>query len=146
MILLASVCAHRLVRGRGRRVAGVLLPVLWLLPLLPHAVVEVQTALYGRQLLSALRRDPSFGYDFKGVRLYKVLSLGPRHARLYVVSECGESVDRNNVPIEKHMGNVFPLARAAVGWRFTGDDETAWSDCGSAEGNVFPPYFGTDEF
>jgi hypothetical protein len=63
----------------------------------------------------------------------KVLRLLPHKATVYIVAK-GYGTPTN------YDGLLIWLVRENGKWKYTGDYAAAWSDTGSADGNVFPPY------
>jgi hypothetical protein len=108
------------------------------LPLLPYAWVEVQTLAAGPALFSATRQALIAEYEHGPIMFYKVLAAAGGRARVYVVVPCPGPGNRT--------GLTYDFVRTPRGWRYTREWNAVWSDCGSAEGNVFPPYFGAREF
>jgi hypothetical protein len=117
--------------------------LLALLPILPYGIVACQTALFCQDLLPPTRQAlREIGFSDRILTL-KVLQVGPRAARVYTVTPClpYESND------SERRAEVVCLLRSAEGWRTAGPgtEEDVWSECGSANGNVFPPYSGKGE-
>lgn len=115
----------------------VLLPlavILLILPLIPYAVVEVQTHVYAKSLISAVQEAMhQIGFEDR-IRSLKVLSVSRRTVTIYVVTPCLDSDS-------DYRACTVELVRTQNGWKFReGSDEIVWSDCGSAHGNIFPPY------
>jgi hypothetical protein len=127
----------------ARRVATV---VFWCayaaVPLAPYVLVEGQTALLGPSIRSAILRqfrmdgDPSPSLD-----MLKVTCVAPDHVDAYCIFPCSDPGTGED------MGAVYELAWSRSGWRVVNDSDpaVAWSDCGSADGSVFPPYGGQGE-
>jgi len=130
-------------RRRPVRLAPFALAVT-LLPWTPYAVVALQTAAFG----PALRPYVITSFDTSGgmagnptrpLLRYRVLSISPRLASVYVVQPCGLDGKPGN------CATVIDLKRTASGWDLD-DYSTIWSDCGNATGNIFPPYPEGQEF
>ena len=134
------VFRRRRQRGTSPRTSWLAVLAILLLPLSPYAGVEVLTAALGPELLAAAQRFE--GWDARRVPVvsYKVLWAGIGEAQLYLVVPCDEP------PHDEHAGYLIRLRRSGRGWSAVDSLDIVWSDCGSAEGNVFPPYFGPREF
>jgi hypothetical protein len=117
-----------------RYAAGVVL----LLPLAPYVIVESQTAVLGPRLRAEVQRALR---DIDGgngeIHSLRVLSVRGGDVAAYVVSPCSPHLTRG-----RRAASVIHLRNSEGGWRYTGDWETVWSQCGNADGNVFPPYPG----
>lgn len=124
----------------SRRASWLAALAILLLPLSPYAAVEVLTAALGPELVAAAQRFEGWDARRAPVVSYKVLWAGIGEAQLYMVVPCDEP------PHEEHAGHVIRLRRSGRGWRALDSLDCLWSECGSAEGNVFPPYFGPREF
>ncbi len=123
---------------------------LLMLPWLPYLVVAAQTALFGRALLPSVYRafDDCGGMcgDSKDkILTYWILGITPFHAKVYLVQPCtGGMLGEKE---QGRTGEVLELKRTPRGWRLQDwDGDGSWSDCGSAEGNVFPPDPQAKEF
>lgn len=106
-----------------------------LLPLLPYAAVEAQTHLYLPALRGAVADAVQEINGAPTFRSAKVLGITQRSCRVYVVTPCLAAAALGS----GWRGEVLRLSRSGAGWSYTGV-ETVWSDCGSASGNIFPPY------
>lgn len=141
-VTYGCVCAILFALSRSavlRRIKLVWLAVVLaaaLVPLVPYARVAIQTAQHGKELEAAVRASSSgWGDPKEKYQILRVMSIGSERAEVYVVTSCGSfgsSPDDGN-------GDVVKLKRISKGWAFD-DYDTVWSDCGSAEGNTFPPY------
>jgi hypothetical protein len=126
--------------GISRWKTGLIIMGLLLLPLLPYAVVEGQTLLLRPSVWAATQHALRQGGFSDRLFLLKVLSVGPKRVRVYTVTPC-MPYDTNTT---QWRAVVVRLARTADGWQPAGE-EHIWSECGSASGNVFPPYPGKGE-
>lgn len=114
-----------------------LLALLLILPLLPYLLVEHQTTRYRRILL------PTTVHSLKELGLsdhilfFKILSAHHNRALLYVVIPC-TPIGRSRT--DECCGITIRLHKSSLGWEFRDEWDAVWSDCGSADGNVFPPY------
>lgn len=118
--------------------------VLMLLPFVPYAIVAAQTAKYRAEILPAVRASSVYWGDPKEKYfIFRILSVTPSRVNVYVVTPCegGMGADRKN----DKVGMLITLKRASKGWEFD-EYDAAWSDCGSADGNTFPPYPEAKEF
>lgn len=115
--------------------------VLLLVPLVPYALVEVQTALFGRVLAPAARmaldRCSMCAEPNTPILTQRVMKITPLSANVYVSMPCV-----GLYPQQKgKCGLILYLHKKNGEWAFEdGDWAAVWSDCGSAEGNTFPPY------
>jgi len=122
---------------------------LLVLPWLPYLVVAAQTALFGRALLPSVYLafedcGEMCGNPKDKILTYWILGTTPFHAKVYLVQPC-----MGVMPPGEHgrSGEVLELKRTPKGWRLQGwDEDGSWSDCGSEEGNVFPPDPQAKEF
>ena len=135
---ISFASSSRLARQDSRlskRWLSIVIGFLLLLPLLPYVVVETQTLFLGRSVLPIARKAMrQIGYD-EHVRSLRVLSSRPGWRKVYVVIPC------TGLESSGFSGFVIEVARANGKWGFiTGTDQCIWTDCGSADGNVFPPY------
>jgi hypothetical protein len=112
------------------------------LPIVPYIIVEAQTALFGRQAEAILSSQLAAEGDDPHIRMLKVLLVGYHYRQVYAVSPC--DCPKGNA----YAGWTYDLRYTAHGW--TGgnqnDGEVVWSDCGSADSYVFPPYAGQGDF
>jgi len=114
-----------------------LLLLLLFLPIFPYLLVEYQTTHYHRILLPPTTHSLQELGLSDHILFFKVLSLQRGRARVYVVVPC-TPVGRSRT--DECCGLTMVLKRTLLGWEFQGDWDAVWSDCGSADGNVFPPY------
>ncbi len=108
----------------------------WLCPLLPYAAVEGQTIVLQpllRPAISAALREDGEHDRYKNC---KVLLLTPWAAMVYVVSEVSPGLPEKPY----NTGFTMTLVPTRHGWIKQGEMDCVWSDGGSADGNVFPPY------
>lgn len=110
-----------------------------LLPFLPYLCVECQTMVARRWCETTIQRAvcATEGWQAPILQL-KVLRLSSHHMQVYVVTKCRSLVSTGNG--NQCAGMVYKLKWVHGQWVFTGDWEVIWSECGSAKGNVFPPY------
>lgn len=132
-VILAAL--FRFIPKRLRRKAF-LFALYWLIPVIPYAIVEIQTY-FG---LQNLRPGISVGLQQDGehrrFKDCKVLLLTPWVASVYVVSECSPGLPDKPY----NIGLTMDLAPSSQGWHEKGEPNGIWSDGGSADGNIFPPY------
>lgn len=103
------------------------------LPWLPYLTVGAQTMLFGPGLRPAVRQayvecGGMCGNMSDDVLTYEVLRVTPWSAEVYLVTPCSGG----------RSATMLYFRRTRAGWQYH-DYDTPWSDCGSAEGNVFPP-------
>lgn len=120
----------------SRRWKIVFSAILLMLPLVPYARVAIQTALYKKELLPAFHAG-TIHTGGGEILTFRVLKVSPWRAEVYVVNPC-EGGMGSNAKSDK-VGWVMGLTKTSQGWKFA-DYDAVWSDCGSAEGNTFPPY------
>ncbi|MBI3945048.1 MAG: hypothetical protein HY321_03955 [Armatimonadetes bacterium] len=126
-------------RSLAAAVAGTV--TLALLPLMPYLVVESQSAAWGaglRPIVAQALRDESMEAD---VVTLKVLRRGIMRIRVYVVSPC-----RNGYGEPGYVGGIVHLVKRGGRWQHEGEYGCVWSDCGSADGNIFPPYAAQGDY
>lgn len=115
-------------------------PLLLLLPLVPYALVAIQTeiALPALQpaLQAAIEKDCGIRVQPRTVRVLRVLPVPV----VYAVLPCTGMAEHGEV------GTLYTFRRVKGAWQWDGVPDCAWSDCGSADGNTFPPYPEAKEF
>ncbi len=115
-----------------------------LLPFVPYVIVAIQTAKYRAEILPALRASAiHWGDPKQKYFILRILSITPSRANVYVVTSCQGGMGTD--PKTDKVGMLVTLNRTSKGWEFA-DYDAAWSDCGSADGNTFPPYPEAQEF
>jgi hypothetical protein len=128
-----------------RLTINVALIVYVLLPVLPYGMVELQNMLLGARLERAVRAYRIADGDQPQIIYFEVLRAGYRTAQIYEVSPgpCAVPDGRG------YEGCVENLVCRGRTWRVSptaeGDD-VLWTDCGSADGNVFPPFAAKADF
>jgi hypothetical protein len=140
LLVTASVLVAKfLSRERGAACAKALLAmVLMLLPVIPYAIVEAQTALFMPPMAHQIR----YGIAHSGIminvsqiRQMKLLFITPCSAGVYILE--GDSLNSD------FCASYVGLRHDKDGWTPNpGDWSTVWSDSGSAHGVIFPPYPG----
>lgn len=111
--------------------------VVLLLPVVPYALIEAQTIVYGSRLTqptATLLRSQGIDSNW---RLFKVMSIVPTRASVYVVCPCEEA---RNASGKGFAALLITLDRRPGEWRGTEMGQAVWSDCGNANGSTFPPY------
>ncbi len=107
------------------------------LPWLPYALVESQTFLFLPQISGAVKQAITHqNIDFGKIKLLKILYFDNFNSRIYIVKPCslfGRSPSG-------YEGVIADLKRDTTGWHFLGEKEGVWTDCGTADSNIFPPY------
>lgn len=122
--------------------AAILAVFFLLLPLWPYAQVAWQTQQYGDELLPVFMKEARHtisGEITTPPLIFRVLEYSPRRAVVYAVESCGETNSG------QRWGWTMKLRTKGRGWEFS-EYDAVWSDCGSAEGNTFPPYPEPREF
>ncbi len=117
------------------------LALIWfVVPFSPYIVVETQTALIGKSLLPAVRDELRDNDNSSYVDTYKVLFASPFYCSMYVITPCSKSI-KNGIGMCSYNGLVIGIYPHRGGWKADpSDEDAAWSDCGNADDNVFPPY------
>lgn len=123
-------------------------------PLVPYIRVEVQTKMYGRALFPAIRGAVSEALDPQTKILqFKILSITPTSVQVYVqtmrdalspTSLLSGTANAKDEPCG--TGITVELIKKKNHWQFNGNYDAVWSDCGSADGNIFPPYPAKGDF
>lgn len=112
------------------------------LPGLPYLVVETQTSLFKGELTAPAKQTLKAYQDSQTIVTFKVLDMSPHYADVYVVVPCKLSEELNQP--RKYVAYVLPLEKKSGRWMSLTDkavmQDAVWSDCGSADGNIFPPY------
>ena len=115
---------------------------LLLLPLLPYAIVAAQTALF----LTTMRRPVlqvllDAGITDVNISAMRVLTITPQQSVVEVIEPCtgGVNIDYQGKPLTGETAETVTLVRRGLVWRVKSYD-TIWSNCGSADGDTFPPY------
>lgn len=110
-------------------------------PLLPYAVVAAQTAIYKKPMLNEVRKAmASMGEKGNDIVTFRVLRLTPLRAEVYIVQPCGEFGEAK----DSRSATIFYFKSTAKGWVFD-EYDSPWSECGSAQGNTFPPYLDANK-
>lgn len=116
--------------------------LLLLVPLLPYGRVAAQTAIYKKPMLNEVRKAlASMEEQSDDIVTFRILNINSSRAEVYIVQPCGAPKDRSYL----RSSTMFYFKHTTKGWDFD-TYSSPWSDCGSAEGNTFPPYLDADEF
>ncbi|HEY3265961.1 MAG TPA: hypothetical protein VGM37_03475 [Armatimonadota bacterium] len=127
-------------RGPRRRPPYRLAVALFLIPLIPYAAVALQTAAFLPTLRPALNRAMTEDYGLVvSPRIVRVLRVAPAPV-VYAVLPC------TGMGARGESGVLYTFHRVRGQWQWDGVPECAWSECGSAQGNTFPPYPEANEF
>lgn len=111
---------------------------LFFIPLLPYVKVALQTSQYKDQLLPVLHSSAAdWGNPPEKFHIVRVMNINASRAEIYVVTSC-EGGMGSNAKTDR-VGLMIGLSKTTGRWKFK-DYDAVWSDCGSAEGNTFPPY------
>ena len=128
--LMFAVSRMQSARKMSRSNRLLVFAVLANLPLVPYLKVAVQTQLYASQLLPAVKASEEiWGWPNKPYSVVRVINILPSNAEVYVLTQCNDG----------YAGMIVKLKNADSIWAFDTYD-AVFSDCGSAEGNTFPPY------
>jgi hypothetical protein len=136
-------------KSRAKRLSVIL--GLLSLPLLPYGIIEFQTWLFAPSLIPVIQkalnqggRGYSLGIIGDGIVYYKVLSINPRHALIYVVTyQSGTQGLHGLTPDQKsgYSGFAVDLYKKGEKWVYDGNECICWSDItGAHGGSSFPPY------
>jgi hypothetical protein len=132
--------AVRLAWERKSGYRSVLLCVLWQLPLLPYVAIAMQTVCFGPTLRTYVRQAMRETGMLEGEPVtYRVMRVSPDRVVVYLTLRCGSSSGNDQA------ADLLTLRRTGSGWKLA-EWATVWSDCGSAEGNTFPPFPEAREF
>lgn len=133
LVLLLITKVSRRIRVR-RSWSNIIVGFLLILPLLPYVAVETQTLLWRESVMTATTEAmKKIGFESQ-IRTIKVLRAKPGWLRVYVVTPCLK-------PDPGFRASTIELRKNGKTWGFIeGTDNCIWSDSGSADGNVFPPY------
>jgi len=150
LVLLACYLMFRLLRRRLRYAESykarlVAYLVIGLVPFIPYLAVVFETNVFGASLRpyvlsSMLACGGMCGNAGSPIERYRVLKITPWTASVYIVQPC---VDMRGM--KGNSATVINMRKGVHGWTFV-DYSVPWSDCGTAKGNVFPPYPEGKEF
>lgn len=118
-------------------VSGLFIVLLLLLPTMPYVMVEFKTRFYKAELLPAIHNALREIGSSEEIFSLKVLLINRKQAVVYVVTPCAEQKEADAT---QYVAETIELLRTHNRWRFLGEYSCIWSDCGNADGNVFPPY------
>ena len=149
LLLLVWFLARRQDKHRRNAVAWLMGLVLFLSPWFPYWVTFAQTALFGRGLLLSVHQAFHIcggycGDEPKPILAYEVLRITPSHAEVLAIQPCSGGMlgaDAQGKAYEGTLGWVFYFKNSAHGWKYQDRADIAWSSCGSAYTDVFPPHF-----
>lgn len=106
-----------------------------LVPLIPYFVVGVETLMLGWTLKPAIESELHRAGDTDKVRTVRVLWPVWGGAHIYFIQDCG-----GVGTIKGRTGATIDIVRKDGTWKMAGEPDFVWTDCGNAEGNIFPPY------
>lgn len=138
LVLVAVLSRSPSSAGHRRFRSGLLVAVLFLLPLLPYAFVEVQTHAFASSMIPAARQGlkEDGWFSEPDVVRFKVLLVTRRSATVYVVSRLHPGSPKSGL-----YADMLQLVRTRKGWMYKPSSESiVWSDAGSARAVVFPLY------
>jgi hypothetical protein len=120
-----------------RTVSGLFTVLLLFLPILPYVIVEFKTFFYKDEILPAVRNALREIGSSEEIFSLKVLLVSRKQAVVYVVTPCTQ---QREADATQYVAETIELLRTHNSWEFAGEYSCIWSDCGNADGNVFPPY------
>lgn len=142
LVTTSALIAKLLSRDRRSGWTKALLVMVLVLPVIPYAIVEAQTALFMPAMAPRITEGISHSeimINARQIRQMKLLFITPWSAGVYILE--GDSLNSD------FCASYVGLRHGRRGW--TPDPEnwsTIWSDSGSAHGIIFPPYPGKGEY
>ncbi len=137
IILSVLICASLKKQKKARRV---ITSCFLLLPLLPYAVIAIQTGLFQAAMRLPVRQATlETGMISENAQITRIFSITSRRCVVEVIEPCSGGMCCGSASHMGQVADVLTLTRSASGWRLQ-DWDTVWSACGSADGNTFPPY------
>jgi len=140
--VLAIACTYALVcrallvptNTRRRRTKLLALASFVVVPILPVAWVQVNTALFGEQFRRVPLEEPNSGVEY-----LRVFWVTPARAKVFFVLR--HRLEKGHWMESYRRGEFRYFERGANGrWGATGEFDTVWSEFGTADGNTFPPF------
>lgn len=142
LVLVASctlvIWCNRKREGKNRWRRMVWTAVVLAIPLSPYCLVEVQTRLIAPSMTVPVQCEAT-KIGINRIVMMKVVRIWPGWARVYIIGT-------GSIQSRCYSGELLDFTRSQQTWRFNGHWSTVWSDCGSADGNVFPPYAAEGDF
>ena len=139
-VLVSGICLAQMTRASWRRRQSAFILGIYCVPLLPYAWVEAHTWVCRGFLKRATEQSLAEDGYSTPIASMKVLAITPWRAHVYAVTPCYEK------PTGEYCAVVLTLIRRHGHWTSGGFPDAVWSDCGSADGTIFPPYAGKGEF
>ena len=121
--------------GRDLPTKPLIVCLLPLSPLIPYMIVGTETFFLAWTLKPGLEKGLRQSGETDKVRAVRVLWPVWGGAHVYFVQDCkgmGTQVGRS--------GWTVDLVRKGGKWTIASEPDIVWSDCGSADSNIFPPY------
>lgn len=129
-------------RANGLLIGSALKITLLFLPFVPYGVIAAQTAIHQKTMRTEVRNALiSMGEIGDDVVVLRVLKINSSRAAVYITQPC----DMPQENMKGHRASILYFKHTTIGWHFDTYD-VPWSDCGSADGNTFPPYLEAKEF
>jgi hypothetical protein len=101
------------------------------LPFVPYFRVSFLTWRYSAELIPPTKQALQYLWSESDLLKVRVLDISATDSKVYILSPCRDGA----------TGDVITLDKTASGWQIRNNSwYTVFSDCGSAEGNTFPPY------
>lgn len=137
-LIVAKMLLCRVRDKRNRVLTSALFFILLLLiEFAPYFWLESRTLVWSARLKPAtIVALNTIGHSTEIYSL-KVLTVNQSSARVFVITLCE---DANNREDTQYMALIIRLKLENNEWVYHKEDNAVWSDCGSADGNVFPPY------
>ena len=149
LLVGCSLCFMLIAYKKSKAKKYIYLSLLFVgIPFVPYVIVEVQTKFYKEEFASPSAAALLAYGDSANIVTMKVLVISPSYADIYVVVPC-ETLPEHH-PAKGYVAYILPLAKNRGHWASETDktviQDAVWSDCGSADGNIFPPYAGKDDY
>ena len=150
-LISKKLCTSHSLSKRRKQFLGLFFILILACPLIPYGLIETQTFLFGTKLINSTKMGlRAEGMDGQILTL-KVLSINVNIAKVYVIVKRQSLLPTTFLSGDSKLepcvsAHIFELRRNAEKWRYSTDLRDVWSDCGSANGNIFPPYLGKGEY
>lgn len=128
---------------KRKRAVCLVAVILLILPSSPYIQVWIQTVLYAGVLTPTVNKALSINYDDKQILSLRVLSITETSAKVYVITPCSTSPPLNQ---NRFVGQIINISKHNGQWQYMDDYDVVWSDCGNADGNIFPPYAAKGDY
>ncbi len=142
-VVVTLIVLLRQQRRLPSRIRQVGLAVLLLLPCVPYIAVAGQTAIFGKSLAPyVMQALIDTGMSDGNLTRLRVFWITSDQTAVYVEEPCTSWPKPH---LSDRTGSTLRLKRVLGKWKLV-EWNSVWSDCGSAEGNTFPPYPNAKEF